>query len=203
MLIIFGTFVLGMRLIKKTKKEKTYNSYCKIYGIYNNLKSYISKIDVLVTSNLSSRNYCLKEYYKSPDKYRIDCVSPDEIKNLKYIFKRDEVVFFSPFSSEPITLNTIPVEKNCMFLGDFFKSYYETQTGIAKTNKKTTNELVYETDVVRGCKRHFCQKLWFDKKTQLPLRLVTYDVNDKEVIRVEYTDFKLNENINDETFENF
>jgi outer membrane lipoprotein-sorting protein len=182
--------------------DETYDTYVKIYDTYSQIKSYVSEIDVKVISNLGERKYSLKEFYKSPNRYRIDSVSQPQTEGFYYVFDENSVTLHSPFGKEGVTLqNFIPKEKNYISLADFFKHYYESEDSESSQKLNMSGKFLELSTKLEPNQYHFEQNLEINPSTFLPLKLTTFDINKKPVIVVDYNDFKLDEEIDDNLFQ--
>ena len=199
--ILAIAMILMMILTSCGESVIKHDVYTEIYERYTKLESYTAEATVKVVSNLTENEYRIRQYYQSPNKYRIDVLDADGTESVTYIFS-DGTVYMRHQSVDPeIMENYIPNDKNYMFIPDFFEGYYKSQSTSVTASSSLGSEQVCLNSTLSGSNSfRFSQSLWMDKKTMLPLKLVTYDVNNEPVVTVEFTDFKLDEKIEDSEF---
>ncbi len=198
--MIFTVIILTITLSGCTTDKLNHDIYSRIYQRYSDIKSYTAVIDVTVYSNVKEGKYTLKQYYKAPGSYRVDVLRPENMTGSGCMFYEDGLYLYSNGNGEKLD-GYIPSDKNYMFLVDFFENYYKGEETAAAVTKDISGEQTVLTSMAAGENEYrFCQKLWIDNKTCLPAKLETFDINNKPVISVVFTEFELNPKINDDVF---
>lgn len=198
--MIFAIIILMTIFCGCTTDKLNHDIYSKIYERYSDIKSYTAVIDVTVYSNVKEGKYTFRQYYRAPDNYRLDVLKPENIAGSGCLFYEDGLYMYSNGIGEKFD-GYIPSDKNYMFLTDFFENYYKGEETAAAVAKNLSGEqTVLTSAAVSDNEYRFCQKLWIDNKTCLPSRLDTFDINNKPVITVTFTEFELNPKISDDVF---
>ena len=186
------------------QKEDSTGIYTEIYEKYKDIQSYQCKMTMSVTSNKTVRDYKLQQYYKAPDKYRVEFLEPKEIKGMTMVYKEQGVTTIHPAIEGKFTLSdfTLIDEPSYMFLRDFFKTYYkseETSVTVAKT--EASKNTILKAEIPGNNSYRFSQSLWIDNETLLPKKMEVYDRENKPVIRITYEEIEFDVEIKDEIFD--
>lgn len=186
------------------QKEDGTEIYTKIYEKYKDIQSYQCKMTMNVTSNKTVRNYTLQQYYKTPDKYKVEFMEPEEIKGMTMVYKDQGITTIHPAIQGKFTLSdfTLMNEPSYMFLPDFFKTYYkseETSVTVAKT--EDSRNTILKTEIPGNNSYRFNQGLWIDNETLLPKKMEVYDAENKPVLSITYHEIEFNREIKDEIFD--
>jgi len=186
------------------QKENDAGIYTKIYEKYKDIQSYQCKMTMSVASNKAVRDYKLQQYYKAPDKYRVEFIEPEEIKGMKLVYKDQSVTTVHPAIQGKFTLSDFALidEPSYMFLPDFFKNYYKSEeTSVTVSKTETGQNTVLSAEIPGDNSYRFSQSLWIDNETLLPKKLEVYDKENKPVIRITYEEIEFDIDINDEIFD--
>ncbi len=183
--------------------KKSADIYDLIYEEYKFIKSYQSKITMKITSNKTIKEYKMNQYYKYPNKYRLDVIEPDEIKGLVTYYSGSGVSMVYPEVGGKFTLmDYTPVDKTYIFIPDFFSAYYKSeQTSVYTINMDKNRYTILKTSIAGLNMYRNSESLWIDNKTFLPAKLLVYDLKGNAVITVIFETIKLNTEINDMIFE--
>lgn len=179
-----------------------HGAYEKIYDKYNSLTAFEAEAEINVKSNLTSNTYAVKQYYLAPDNYKMEIVSPKNLSGTGYSFT-DGRVNLKSAGGEVFSLEDyVPEDRSYVFLNDFFEGYYKSEStaceasGGAGKNKST----VLKNVLSEGNPYRYSQCLWVNNESLLPEKLVTYDMDNNEVITVIYKNFSVDKKIDKSIF---
>lgn len=194
---------LMMTLCACSNRGMSADIYERIYEQYNQLNSYHSKIRMTVTSNKTTKTYVMNQYYKAPDRYKIEILEPEDIRGLVTVYSGSNVTTIYPEIQGKFTLmNFTPIDKSYIFISDFFETYYKSeQTAVFMVNKAESRQTVLEANIPGSNIYRFNQKMWIDNNTLRPLKMEIYDIKKKAVISITYDEVELNTELEDKIFE--
>jgi len=139
--------------------------------------------------------------------FREDVLAPENLAGMTYIFTGGTMLIIPPNEGESIQFENIPENRSYTFLPEFFRRYFDSKvTTVAVTTETTDETPANETETILevtldgGNAYRAAQKLWIDNETLQPLRLETHDANGTPLVTVIFTEFNLNERVDDEIF---
>lgn len=194
--------ILMMSLMGCSAKSG-HDAYKEIYKRFNDFESYYAEAVITARNDRSENVYHVRQFYKAPDMYSMVVDGPEAVAGSGYVFKNGEVILKSGFGKSEVLSIASPTERSYFCVADFFEEYYKSEeTAVATSGGVFNGETTVMSCQISGKNPNmFSQKLWIDNKTFLPLKLETYDVNNRVVMTVEYNDFKRNCDIEDTFFE--
>lgn len=159
--------------------------------------SYEAQVSVTVESNKNINKYILKQKYIKPNKFKQVVLEPSSIEGLEIVYDGENL------NVNNTKLNLSKVYKNYKYLTnnflclESFISEYKTEKEKSKTKLyEKDNEVVLEINTETN-KYISNKKLYIDKKTGKPTKLLIEDVNEKTLIYILYTEIKINDLNND------
>lgn len=159
--------------------------------------SYEAQVSVTVESNKNINKYILKQKYIKPNKFKQVVLEPSSIEGLEIVYDGENL------NVNNTKLNLSKVYKNYKYLTnnflclESFVSEYKTEKEKSKTKLyEKDNEVVLEINTETN-KYISNKKLYIDKKTGKPTKLLIEDVNEKTLIYILYTEIKINDLNND------
>lgn len=180
-------------------KTKTVNHgvYEKIYEKYSNLKAFEAKAEISIKSNLTENVYTVKQYYLSPNNFKTQVLSPENLKGIGYTISGEKVNLTSNNSGEFYLEGYVPEDKSCVFINDFFEGYFKSQSAFAETvsSVKGSGCTLLRCNLSEENPKHHSQCLWINNKSLLPEKLITYDIDGEETITVTYKSFSTDEDL--------
>ena len=197
---VFIAFVLMITLSACGRKIK-HDSYKNIYERYNNISSYVADAELTVKSNLTTNTYGIRQYYLSPNYYKTEITSPESLKGTGYSFYNGKVVMYSGDGNVFSLYDYIPEDRSYIFINDFFEAYYKSEDAFVETTDSLTNDYTVLKNILTDDNpmRH-SQKVWINNKDFTPEKLITYDMDNNEIMSVRFKTFKLNESIEKDLF---
>lgn len=197
-LIILFAILLLTGCSEKTDKEIFYDAQKKIVGI----ETYICTADITVYGNKKPQKYTVKQWFKAPDKCRIEIQSPESLRGKKTIYNGKRAWVSHPKIGQEWLMEKFSssMEKK-MFLGHFINNFLNTEN--ATISRKIINDedyIVMETEIPGNHPYFNKEKLLFDTKQYYPYRLQVFDIEDDVRIDVKFLSFSYNESIDDKIF---
>jgi len=182
--------------------------HTRIYRKYSNIDSFSAVVEVTVNTDRTENVYQMRQYYIAPDMFREDVLSPENLEGMTYIFSGGTMLIIPPNDGESVLFEDIPKNRSYTFLPDFFGRYFEIGTEAVPVSAEPTGETAQVDETVTVLEVQLdgdniyraTQKLWIDNKTLMPIRLETYDADGDPLVVVLFTEFNLNDNIDDEIF---
>lgn len=192
--IFVGTFLLIF--IKNNYKNIKYGnnkinkSVSKIEEYILNINSYKASIEVTITSNKNENKYLIKQEYK-PEKSIQIVEEPETIKGIEIMQFDDKIEVKNTKLNLNQIYNEYPhISENILWLNSFIDLY--------KNNKN--NSTIYEEDdeIIMEIKnennRYYSTiKLFINKKSGNPKRMIVQDNNQKNKIYILYKEIIINQ----------
>ncbi|MGE4283102.1 MAG: outer membrane lipoprotein carrier protein LolA [Clostridia bacterium] len=185
------------------KKNENTDVYTQIYEKYKDIQSYQCEMLMNISSNKTVRQYRLKQFYKAPDYYKIELLEPEEVKGLVTVYVNGNVTTMHPEINGKFTLlNFNPVDESYIFLPDFFEAYYKSEkTSVAVSKEKESKSILLKADLPSSSIYRFSQSMWIDSQSLLPEKMEIYDIKNKPVISVRFTEMELDIQLEDDIFQ--
>lgn len=160
-----------------------------------NISSYSAEIEVLVQSNKTNNKYIINQEYNNQKASKQEIVEPSIIKGVTIVHDGNNL----QISNSQIQLNTMYQEyeyivDNALWLNTFTNEYAQASD---KNIKEENNEIIMEVRVNKN-KYMMYKKLYIDKQTYNPTKLVIQDENQKNTVYIKYTKIKINDTSKEE-----
>ncbi|SHJ86099.1 germination lipoprotein GerS [Tepidibacter formicigenes] len=182
------SFVLVFSLTgcrESTNEEVYYKFHKKIA----NLKSYSCIAYINVSGNKSAKEYIVKHYYKTPDYYKLETLSPSNLKGKTTIYDKDKIIIKKPKYKDEFKITYKGIENRYLFVGDFIQNIFENENLNISGDRYF---LILETDIPGSSFYFNKEKVYIDKKTLKPNKLEIMDSNGKKRFTVTYKEFRYN-----------
>lgn len=166
------------------------------------MKSYVCTADITVYGNKEPIKYTAKQWYKAPNKYKIEVIAPENLKGKVTIYNGKRAWVSHPRIGQEWLMedfsNTIEQK---FFLGYFLNNFLNTESPhLSRETVEDKKYILIGTDIP-GNHPYFSKKrLWFDIKNYYPNKLKILDPKDNVIIDVKYIEFSFNENLDDNIF---
>lgn len=197
-IVIFLMILLLVGCREKTDEEIFYKAQKQMVC----LETYSCTAEVTIYGNKNPETYTAKQWFKSPDKYRIEVQGPEDIKGKITIYNGKKAWVCHPRIGQEWLMEDFKTSvEHKIFLGYFLSNFLSTENTIV--DRRTINNEEYillQTDIPGNHPYFNKEKLWFDIKKFYPHRLQVLDKDDKIRIEVRYIDFKFDEKIDDDMF---
>lgn len=195
-LIIFLIFVL--QGCTGTEKNEFLNASRMLAGI----DTYSVTAEIIVQGNKMAENYVVRQYFKYPDKYRLEVVSPDDKKGKTTVYDGNCLWIYHPLINQMFVLDNLKeVEETGMFPGYFAGSLFTGEEASYSIVSEDGGDYIAIKTVMQGgnnYRKH--QVLYMDRKSYKPIRMEIYDSSETKVVTVYYKDFLYNVMLDDNLF---
>lgn len=192
------TFVLS-GCAQKTDTD----SYKKAQEMLMNMESYITEATVCYISNKSENTYETKQWVQSNGRYKIEALAPEEIAGNTIINDSKLIMQYKPDIENKISFSiSDKAQRSEILLFSFLKNYLNSQDVAVETVSSDDDTLytVLESQISGDNKFFNTEKLFISTKTNLPEKLIIYDTDSIERIRVIFNTFEYNPQIDTEIF---
>lgn len=196
MLIIVCVVFTGCGVIKPKKNFK------EISRRLLELSSYTCDVTMRVTNNISTMEYKLKHFYKSPDKYKIEVIAPKELQGQVTIYNGKSSYIYHPGINQYLVTENFSgsVDYNA-FIGSFMNYIRDNDKVKVSSEKQGEKELiVLEFEVPQPNSYMRFEKLWIDAREVMPLKVEIYRNDGKTSVEVDYYNFVYNPPLEDGEF---
>lgn len=194
--ILITIFLCSCR--EKTKEEE-FNDIQKTFSEINN---YTSVAEIEVTGNKSSKEFKVNHIFEKPDKYVTEILEPRENTGNKTIYNGSRAYLYNKQAEQYKVLKQVKAaEDKMLFLGYFLSNLSSVENlEISRETIDKAGYIVVGIDIPGNNRYRVYEKLWIDKSTHLPYKLIIYDDKDKETVKVKYKEVKYNVDIKSDTF---
>lgn len=154
-----------------------------------NISSYEAKISVTIESNKNKNEYVLLQKYFKPNITHQIILEPSNLEGMETIYDGTNLtVKNTRLNLSKIYENYEYISNDCLSLESFILDYQENSN--SKIYEKE-NQIILETNNENN-KYKQIKKLYFDKNTAKPTKLIIQDVNEKTVVYILYNEVKIN-----------
>lgn len=182
----YKNFKIGNTNINKNIKE--------IEEYILNISSYSAKISVEVQSNKNKNKYMISQQYIAPNIEKQVVEEPSNIAGLETIYDGKDL----KINNTKLNLNTIYenyqyITNNYLWLNSFIEDYKNgIETG-KNDLKEEKDAVIMETKNLDEGNRYICYKrLYIDKKTCKPVKMLVQDINQKTIAYIQYIEIDIN-----------
>jgi len=168
----------------------------------NKIESYTCEIEITTYGNKSPQQYVMKQWFKKPDKYKLEVIWPESLKGKTTISDGTRAWIHHPGINQSWTMEKfLHSEEQNMFLGYFIKNCLESE-GVELEKKVIDREkyLRITTDIPGNHAYYHRESLYINTKTKIPHLLQVYDAKGQLRIEVRYNTFEYNPPLEDGIF---
>lgn len=155
----------------------------KVYDNILNISSYKATLEVTINSNKNSNKYILKQSHNLNEDTQ-EVLEPESIRGVKTTYNNGTLKIQSDNLNITKVYNDYKnIENNDLWLNSFIKEY--------KTAKEKNVE-ENEEKIINIKVKNKTKKLYLDKKTGKPTKLIVEDNNQKILIYIIYNEIEIN-----------
>ncbi|HOE56333.1 MAG TPA: outer-membrane lipoprotein carrier protein LolA [Bacillota bacterium] len=167
------------------------------------LSAYTCDVTMRVTNNISTMEYKLKHFYKSPDKYRVEVIAPKELQGQVTIFNGKSSYIYHPEIDQYLVTENFSgsVEYNA-FAGSFMNHIKKAED--IKVSSETEGEkklIVLEFEMQESNNYMRFEKIWFDAEAIVPVKAEICGSDGKVSVEIYYDNFVCNPRLKDGDFD--
>ena len=155
----------------------------KVYDNILNISSYKATLEVTINSNKNSNKYVLKQSHNL-DEDTQEVLEPEGIRGVKTTYNNGTL----KIQSENLNITKVfndykNIESNDLWLNSFIEDYKISKEKIVEENEEKIINIKLDNRT---------KKLYLDKKTGKPIKLIVEDNNQKTVIYIIYNEIEIN-----------
>lgn len=155
----------------------------KVYDNILNISSYKATLEVTINSNKNSNKYVLKQSHNL-DEDTQEVLEPENIRGIKTTYNNGILKIQSDNLDITKVYNDYKnIENNDLWLNSFIEDYKISKEKIVEEN---------EEKIISIKVNNRTKKLYLDKKTEKPTKLIVEDDNQKTVIYIIYNEIEIN-----------
>lgn len=192
-----------MSLLLQGCEKAGQDEYLKANRMLSGIETYTVTAEIVVKGNRTVENYIVKQYFKYPDRYRLEVLSPSDKKGKTTIYDGEKLWIYHPLINQMFVLDNLKeVEEAGMFPGYFAGSLFTGEEASYNIVRGEVGNYITIRTIIPGgnnYKKH--QILYIDRESLKPVRMEVYDSADNIVVTVFYRDFLYNVKIDESIFE--
>lgn len=198
---LFITIIIFSIIFTGCSKEKL-SDYDKLQKNLIEMNSYICDAEVKYISNKGENTYQTKQWALSDGRYKIETLSPDDVKGGVVLFDGKMIWQYNPQIDSKVSLNNPDKpERTQINIFTFLSNMVKSQdVGVESATLDESLYTVFEAKIPGSSKFFSTEKLWVENKTMLPARLEIYDTDLKTRVEAEFKNFQYNPKIEDSIF---
>jgi len=200
---LVGFFALLIFLVPACEKPTDEEMFYEIQKSLNNIDSYRCIADITIVGNKGDTYYKAKHIFKKPNKYIIEIIQPEEKNGYITIYDGRQAWLYHPGIEESFLIKDyqISLEKE-MFVGYFLRNLITSESiNIESESIDNDNYLVLSSEIPGNNRYRNFEKLWINKKSFLPYRLLILDRDGNIAIDIKYTEFNYDIKIEEDKFD--
>ena len=192
LIIILIFFVVYIFFIKNTAKNLNIgnnNSSQEIVNKILNIKSYEATIEMEVQSNKNISKYKIKQHYIDKENNFQEVLEPSNIQGVKIEYKDNKLTLSNT------KLNLVTIFENYKYLAENNIDLYSFIEDYKSNNKSKYYEendyIIMQTESSNENIYMKNKKLYIDKKTLKPVKMIINSDNQKEAIYISYNEVEI------------
>ena len=155
-----------------------------------NISSYEAKMEVTVVSNKNENKYILEQKYNKENVAKQEVIEPNNIRGVQTIYNEGRLEIKNSSLNLSTFFDNYPyMAENVLWLSSFINDY---SNSTQKSIKEENNEFIMDVKINDTNKYTCNKKLYIDKNTGMPTKLLVQDENSKTSIYILYSEIKLN-----------
>lgn len=189
-IIIITIFIIFNYKNLKIGNNESNKSVKEVEEYILNIKSYKATMDVTTVSNKNKNKYILKQEHSSNNVDKQTVVKPENIEGTELVYRDGNLeIKSSKLNLSKIYSNYPYLSDNVMWLNVFLEDYKKNEAG---TDIYEENEYIV-MQVNKKSNEYLCvRKLYLEKGSGKPKKLVVQDNNKKDIIYILYTEISIN-----------
>lgn len=187
--VIIAFFIKNNYKSLKIGNNITNRSIEEVEEYILNMSSYEAKIEVTVRSNKNENRYLLSQKYSKENVAKQEVIEPSNIQGVETIYQDGKLeIRNSKLGLSTIFENYPYMAENVLWISTFVADYKESSQ---KTITEENNEYIMEVTVEDSNQYNCNKKLYIDKDTNVPTKMLIQDKNNKTLIYILYNEIKL------------
>ncbi|HBM79440.1 MAG: outer-membrane lipoprotein carrier protein LolA [Clostridiales bacterium] len=201
LIIIFISVVLAASFLCSCKKSKD-DDLSRVYKMIADMNTYSVNAEIIVKGNRTTENYNVKQYFKYPDRYRIEVLSPAERKGKVTAYDGQYLWIYEPWIKQMHVIEKYKeTEESGMFPGYFAGNLFTSEQADYEYKKFANIDCIaIKVKVPGGNAYRKWQILYISRKDMIPLKMEILDSKGNIAVTVYYKNFVYNDKIDDNIF---
>lgn len=181
-----------------TDKELYYRAQKKL----GELESYSCRATIFVQGDDGENQYLFKQDFKAPNKYRVEVISPENLKGNLTISNGKTAWILHPAINQVWKMGSFEEsQEQMLFIGYFLQNLFNAESSkVTSDMLEGERYIIIEAPIPGGSQYFDKQMLWIDTKKLEPYKLHIVDKGGVTRFRVYYEGFKYNPKLNDDLF---
>ena len=172
---------------KEYTKEEVYE---KFQEQILKIESYTCTAELTVLGNKGESNYTIKESYNKPDNYRLEIISPKNLKGQTVEYNNKKIIINNAEINDSIEFPNKNENIQYLFIGDFIKNYLQSESNKDLVMNMSNEYLELESKIQGDDKYFNKQKLYINLKDKNPDKMEIIDKEGNVRFTVEYKNFE-------------
>lgn len=176
--------------------------YLKVNDMLLKMDTYITKAEIIVNGNKMVESYMVKQYFKYPDKYRIEVLSPPDKQGKITVYDGESLKIYQPQIKQLYVMEDYKeVEEGSMFPGHFAKDLFTSEHAVYDIKNENGNDFIsIKVPIPGGNRYRRWEILYFDRQTIKPVKMEVLDDQGKTAVTIYYKEFLYNPGLDDDVF---
>lgn len=159
-----------------------------------NISSYEAEVAVTIESNKNNNKYVMKQQYIAPNLSKQTILEPSNIEGIQIVYDGENLqINNSKLNLNKIYENYEYIASNVLCLESFIQDYIKSKEENNTKRYEENGEYVLETKIQINNQYRENKKLYIDKNTGKPTKLLVQDINEKTVVYILYNEIKIND----------
>ncbi len=181
-----------------TNEEVFYKAQKKL----GEMEGYQCTAKIYVQRENEEKEYIFKQTFQYPDKYRLEVLSPENLKGNLTISNGKTAWMKHPSINQVWKMDQFEQsQEQLMFIGYFMRNLLNSEETNLESKSLDGNDYIVITTTLPGGNYYFNeQKLWIDTEKMTPNKLYILDEKGKTRFRVTFEDFEYNPKLQEDLF---
>lgn len=197
----FIAIIISMSTLQGCGKSEA-DGYLKVNRMFSGLKSYTVDAEIIVRGNLASENYKVRQYFKYPDRYRLEVISPSDKTGKVTVCDGERLYIYHPAIDQTYVIEKYrEVEEGYMFPGYFAKNLFTGEDAVYGTVKSGADKYIsIRAGIPGGNNYRRWQTIYIDSSTINPVKMELLDKDQNAAVTIIYKNFIYNAKIDEKLF---
>ena len=154
-----------------------------------NMNSYAAIMEIEITTNKNKNKYVVRQELKNNKESIQEVIEPENVKGIITKFDgKDLIIENNNLNLSKIYENYNYVVNNSLWLNSFVSEFKENNNSSIKSNNE---EIIFEINNQNNNKYNVYKKLYVDKRSAKPTKMVIEDINQNTIIYIIYTKIEI------------
>ena len=154
-----------------------------------NMNSYAAIMEIEITTNKNKNKYVVRQELKNNKESIQEVIESENVKGIITKFDgKDLIIENNNLNLSKIYENYNYVVNNSLWLNSFVSEFKENNNSSIKSNNE---EIIFEINNQNNNKYNVYKKLYVDKRSAKPTKMVIEDINQNTIIYIIYTKIEI------------